>query len=129
MNAAIVDEVPAVDLQCSVEEPHAVTERTHGDPAPTPAQSNPHDQEAPASGSMPHAELDTSAQAGTTGGRARREQRPWVNPNGMVADGPGTGRYAGRGESGMQEGLAPGPSSKKRANKKQGGSRATKRKR
>ena len=129
VNAAVVDEAPAVDLQRSVEEPHAVTERTHGDPAPTSAQSNPDDQEAPASGSMPHAELDASAQAGTTGGRARRERRPRVNPDGTVADGPGTGRYAGGGESGTQEGLAPGPSSKKRANKKQGGSRATKRKR
>ena len=129
MNAAVVDKVPAVDLQCSVEELHAVMERTHDDPVPTSAQSNPDDQEAPASGSMPHAELDASAQAGTTGGRARRERRPRVNPDGTVADGPGTGRYAGGGESGTQEGLAPGPSSKKRANKKQGGSRATKRKR
>ena len=123
---APINEAPAVDQPGSVEEPQVVTAHAHGDPAPTSAQSDACNQEAPGPS---QAELNAPSQASAPGGRARRERRPRVNPDGTIADGPGTGRYVGGGEGGMQVGLALLPSSKKRANRKQGGPRATKKKR
>lgn len=84
-------------------------------------------QQAPSSTSP--TEVDASAPNHMTGGRARRERRPRMNPDGTWVDSPGTGRYSGGGTVEKQGGEAPPPSSKKRAKGKQAGPRTTKKKR
>ena len=86
--------------------------------APASAQSN-----------QPPSLAPESSEVGGSGGRVRRERRPRMNPDGTLADAPGTGRYVGGGTGGKQGGPAPKPSSKKRAKGKQAGPQVAKKKR